>query len=168
MASTLGRRGGVAWSAIAGVVSAAAFLAVAELVALIVAREGSPILAVGSFVIDIVPQPLKELAISTFGAFDKIALLIGLALAVLVASAIAGMLELRLPFAGVAAMGVAGALSLAAIVTRAGATPLSAVPPLVGAVAGGVLIFVLVRRVRAWHRRRAMPPRIPTVAPSSA
>ena len=56
-----------AWAAIAGVVSAAVFLAVAEVFALIVARDGSPILAVGSFVIDIVPQPFKEFAIATFG-----------------------------------------------------------------------------------------------------
>ena len=67
--------------------SAAVFLAAAELVALLVARESSPILAVGSFVIDIVPQPFKEFAIATFGEYDKIALLVGLALAVLVASA---------------------------------------------------------------------------------
>ena len=65
--------------ALSGVVSAAVFLAVAELVALLVAREGSPILAVGSFVIDIVPQPFKEFAIATFGEYDKIALLVGLA-----------------------------------------------------------------------------------------
>ena len=45
------------WAALAGVVSAGVFLAVAELFALFVARDGSPILAVGSFVIDIVPQP---------------------------------------------------------------------------------------------------------------
>ena len=55
------------WAAVAGIVSAAAFLAVAELVALLVARDGSPVLAVGSFVIDIVPQPFKEFAIATFG-----------------------------------------------------------------------------------------------------
>jgi hypothetical protein len=41
-------------------------------------RGGSPILAVGGFVIDIVPQPFKEFAIATFGAYDKIALLVGL------------------------------------------------------------------------------------------
>ncbi|MET0782918.1 MAG: oxidoreductase, partial [Leifsonia flava] len=61
-----------AWSALAGLVSAAAFLASAELVALIFAREGSPILAVGSFVIDIVPRWAKEFAIETFGANDKL------------------------------------------------------------------------------------------------
>ena len=50
---------------------------VAELAALLVAREGSPILAVGSFVIDIVPQPFEEFAIATFGEYDKVALLLG-------------------------------------------------------------------------------------------
>jgi DMSO/TMAO reductase YedYZ molybdopterin-dependent catalytic subunit len=39
-------------------------------------------------VIDIVPQPFKEFAIATFGANDKIALLAGLGLAVVIASAI--------------------------------------------------------------------------------
>ena len=71
------RLGFLAWSALAGVVGAAAFLAAAELFALLVARDGSPILAVGGFVIDIVPQPFKEFAIATFGEYDKIALLVG-------------------------------------------------------------------------------------------
>ena len=110
------------WAAVSGVVSAAVFLAAAELVALLVAREGSPILAVGSFVIDIVPQPFKEFAIATFGEYDKIALLVGLGLAVLVASAIAGILQFLKPPLGVIALVVAGGLSVAAIVTRAGAT----------------------------------------------
>ena len=70
------------WSTVAGIVSAAVFLAVAELLALLFARGGQPVLAVGSFVIDIVPQPFKEFAIATFGEYDKIALLVGLGLAV--------------------------------------------------------------------------------------
>ena len=79
MANRMRRRtlGFWALAALAGVVSAAVFLAAAELVALLVARESSPILAVGSFVIDIVPQPFKEFAIATFGEYDKIALLVG-------------------------------------------------------------------------------------------
>lgn len=71
----------LAWAALAGIVGAAVFLAVAELFALLLARDGSPILAVGGFVIDIVPQPFKEFAIATFGEYDKIALLAGLGLA---------------------------------------------------------------------------------------
>ena len=139
------------WAALAGIVSAGAFLAAAELTALLVARDGSPILAVGAFVIDIVPQPFKEFAIATFGEYDKIALLVGLALAVAVAAAIAGVLQLVRPPLGVVALGVAGALSVAAIATRAGATPLSSVPPVVGAVVGAAVLWLLARRLRAWR-----------------
>jgi len=138
------------WAAVSGVVSAAVFLAAAELMALLVAREGSPILAVGSFVIDIVPQPFKEFAIATFGEYDKIALLVGLALAVLIASAIAGVLEYVRPPLGVIALGVAGALSVAAILTRAGAGPLAAIPPIFGALAGGTLLWFLSAQLRRW------------------
>src|SRR6478735_1167245 len=101
------------WAAVSGIVSAAVFLAAAELVALLLAREGSPILAVGSFVIDIVPQPFKEFAIATFGEYDKIALLAGLGLAVVIASAVAGILQLVRAPLGVIALGIAGVLSTA-------------------------------------------------------
>lgn len=138
------------WAAVSGVVSAAVFLAAAELAALLVAREGSPILAVGGFVIDIVPQPFKEFAIATFGEYDKIALLVGLALAVLIASAIAGLLQYLRPPLGVVALGIAGALSIAAIITRAGATPLAVIPPIVGTIAGAVLLWYLSARLRRW------------------
>ena len=146
-----------AWAALAGVISGLAFLAAAELVALLVAREASPVLAVGSFVIDIVPQPFKEFAIATFGAYDKVALLAGLGLAVVIASAIAGVLQFLKPPLGVIALSIAGALSLAAIVTRAGATPLAFLPPVVGAVVGSVLLAVLCRRLRRWERSVRMP-----------
>jgi len=139
------------WSALAGLLSAGAFLATAELVALAVARDGSPILAVGAFVIDIVPQPFKEFAIATFGENDKPALLIGLAVAVVVAAAISGVLQFLRPPLGVVALGIAGVLSGAAIVTRAGATPFAFVPPLVGTVVGAVVLIFLVRRVRGWR-----------------
>ena len=138
-------------AALAGVISGAVFIATAELVALIVAREASPILAVGSFVVDVVPQPLKELAISTFGAYDKIALLAGLGLAVLIASAIAGVLELLRPPLGIVALGIAGVLSVAAIVTRPTATPLGFLPPVIATVAAGVVLGMLCRRLRNWR-----------------
>ncbi|WP_157415509.1 molybdopterin-dependent oxidoreductase [Agromyces allii] len=138
-------------AALSGVVSAGVFLAAAELVALVVARDGSPILAVGSFVIDIVPQWAKEFAIEVFGEYDKIALLGGLGLAVLVASAIAGVLQFVKPPLGAIALGLAGALSLAAVVTRTGATAFAWLPPLVGSAAGIVVLVLLARRLRAWH-----------------
>ncbi|RKE64579.1 molybdopterin-dependent oxidoreductase [Microbacterium sp. AG238] len=138
------------WSALAGIVSAAAFLAVAELVALLVARESSPILAVGAFVIDIVPQPLKEFAIATFGSADKIVLLGSLALAVVVAAAIAGILQFFARPFGVIVIALAGVISTAAIVTRTGASPLAFVPPVIGTLAGVIILVFLITRLRRW------------------
>lgn len=161
------------WAAVSGVVSAGVFLAAAELVALLVAREGSPILAVGSFVIDIVPQPFKEFAIATFGEYDKIALLVGLALAVLVASAVAGLLQYLRPPLGVIALVIAGGVSVAAIVTRAGATPLASIPPIVGTIAGSFVLWFLAARLRGWSAagealEPASPVETPTVHPKGA
>ncbi len=167
----------IVWAALAGLVSGAVFLAVAELFALLVARSASPILAVGGFVIDIVPQPFKEFAISTFGEYDKIALLAGLGLAVVIASAIAGILQLVCPPLGVIALGIAGVLSTAAIVTRAAVTPLAFVPPVLGTVAGAVVLVLLIRRLLRWRAsattssvaaesRRAEPATPPITKPS--
>ncbi|KJQ54231.1 molybdopterin-dependent oxidoreductase [Microbacterium sp. SA39] len=141
----------IAWAALAGIIGGAVFLATAELFALLFARSASPILAVGGFVIDIVPQPFKEFAIATFGEYDKIALLAGLGLAVVIASAIAGILQLVRPPLGIVALVVAGVLSTAAIVTRAGAVPLAFLPPVLGTIAGSFILLLLVRRLRAWR-----------------
>jgi DMSO/TMAO reductase YedYZ molybdopterin-dependent catalytic subunit len=137
-------------AALVGVVSAAAVLAVAEVVALFVARGGSPVLAVGSFVVDIVPRWAKEFAIETFGGNDKLFLLASVGVAVVVAAAVAGVLELIRPPVGVVVLALAGALSVAAIVTRADAAPLASVPTIVGTVVGIVLLRLLMDRLRRW------------------
>jgi DMSO/TMAO reductase YedYZ molybdopterin-dependent catalytic subunit len=141
------------WSlaALAGVISAGVFLAAAELAAFLVARDGSPLLAVGAFVIDIVPQWAKEFAIEVFGANDKIALLGGLGLAVLVAAGVSGVLQFVRPPLGAVVLGLAGGLSLAAVLTRTGATAFAWLPPLVGTAVGILVLHLLVRRLRAWH-----------------
>ncbi|GAA2172770.1 molybdopterin-dependent oxidoreductase [Agrococcus versicolor] len=141
----------LAWAALSGIVSGAVFLALAELVALLAARSASPILAVGSFVIDIVPQPFKEFAIATFGENDKVALLAGLGLAVVIASALAGILQLVRPPLGLVILGIAGALATAATLTRTGAEPLGFLPPVLGAVVACLVLVLLVRRLRAWR-----------------
>ena len=141
----------IAWAALAGLIGGGVFLATAELFALLFARAASPILAVGGFVIDIVPQPFKEFAIATFGENDKIALLAGLGLAVVIASAIAGILQLVRPPLGVIALVIAGVLSTAAIVTRAGVTALAFLPPVLGTIVGSLLLLLIVRRLRAWR-----------------
>lgn len=104
--TTVRRPRGWFWASLAGLVSAAALLAVAELFAVLVARSASPVLAVGSFIVDIVPRPLKELAITVFGESDKIALLAGVGLGAAVAAAVAGVLEYRFRPVGAILLGV--------------------------------------------------------------
>jgi DMSO/TMAO reductase YedYZ molybdopterin-dependent catalytic subunit len=137
-------------AAVVGVVSAAALLAVAEVAALLVGRGGSPVLAVGSFVVDIVPRWAKEFAIETFGGNDKLFLLASIGVAVIVAAAVAGVLEFIRPPLGIVVLALAGALSIAAIVTRAGATPLASLPTIVGTLVGIVLLRLMMGRLRRW------------------
>ena len=65
-----------------GLVSAAVTLATAELVAVFTGAGGSPLVAVGGFVIDIVPPGVKDTVIALFGTGDKLVLLVSLGIAV--------------------------------------------------------------------------------------
>lgn len=150
------------WSAVSGVIATAAFLAVAEVLVPLTSPGGGPLVAVGGFVIDVVPRPLKELAISTFGEYDKIALLVGLGIAVLAAAALAGILQyLRRPL-GVVLLAIAGLLSLLAAVTRAGSAALGWIPSAAGTLVGSLVLILLIARLRAWIAAAAEPvTRIP-------
>jgi len=140
-----------AWAAVAGAVAGAVFLGVAELAALLVARDASPVIAVGSFVVDVVPRWAKELAIQLFGSNDKLFLLSTVGVAALVAAVVAGLLELWRRWLGVALFAVAGIAAVAATVTRAGATPFAFLPPALGAAAGALVLSLAIARMRRWR-----------------
>lgn len=152
--STKKRFGTIVWAALAGAVSGGVFLGAAELVALLTAREASPIVAVGSFVIDIVPRWAKEFAIEVFGSNDKLFLLASLGVAVFLAAALAGVLELWRRGVGVALFVIAGVAAVTATVTRAAASPLGFLPATVGAVLGALTLWLLVGRLRTWRAAR--------------
>jgi len=139
------------FAALVGVVSAGALLAVAELLALIVSRSGSPILAVGSFIIDIFPPWAKDLVIALFGTNDKLVLLLSLAGAVVIAASIAGLIQFAKPPIGIVLLVAAGLAASAALVTRAGATIVDALPTVVGSAVAAVLFHLLIVRLRAWR-----------------
>lgn len=96
--------------------------------------QPSPFAAVGEAVIDLTPAWLKDLAISSFGTNDKRALLVGTAVLLAGLCALIGLLrESRarlIAFAGL------GAVGLAAVLSRPGATAADAVPTLVGTLIG--------------------------------
>jgi len=144
--------------ALAGLIAAGVALGVAELVAaLIGAVRASPVVAVGGSVIDATPRWLKEWAIRSFGTNDK-AVLIGSVLAVLVMLALlTGMSAVRnrrVGLAGVAALGVVGAL---AAVTRPGSSLVHVAPSLVGGAAGAAALLLLLRPLRAGVKPGASP-----------
>lgn len=139
------------WAAVVGAVSGGIFLASAEVVAMIAARDAGPIVAVGSFVIDVVPRWAKELAIQLFGVNDKLFLLSSLVAVAFFGAAVASLLELWRRWLGVALFAVAGLASLVATVTRANASPLGFLPPAVGTVLGALTLRLLIAALRRWR-----------------
>ena len=132
-------------AAIAGVASAGLGLGVAEVVAGLSRTLRSPVIAVGDRVVDLVPGALKDVAIQLFGTNDKIALLVGIAVTLVIYAALVGIVALRKRLAiglvGVAVFALVG--SLAALNDRSGAPWWSVLPTLIGAgvVAGALVVF---------------------------
>ena len=103
--------------ALVGVLAATAGMAVGHLVAGLVLPEASPVLAVGSRVIDDTPESLKQWAIRRFGNDDKAVLIGSVVVVTLLLAVVAGVLSRRRPVIGLAFVGVLGTVVLAAAVT---------------------------------------------------
>ncbi len=135
------------WGALAGLVSAAAALGVAEAVAATSRTFQSPVLDVGDRVVDTVPNSVKELAIRWFGTNDKVALLAGIGAILAVYAAAVGALafgrRLMIALGGIAVFGLIGAW--ASQTTRREAPFSAVVPSLIGA-AVGVAVLAGLRR----------------------
>ncbi|MFD8643174.1 molybdopterin-dependent oxidoreductase [Streptomyces zaomyceticus] len=136
-----------ALGASAGLLAAFTALAVAELVAGLVRPAAGPVTVVGGAVIDRTPAAVKDFAIRTFGENDKTVLQLGiLALLALIAVAL-GVLALshrRTGAAGVLLFGIVGA---AAALSRPDSVGIGdALPSVVGALAGALVLYVLASR----------------------
>ncbi len=131
----------------AGVVAAGVAVGVGHLIAALTDPVTSPMIAVGSALIDAAPTPAKEFAVRTLGTNDKPVLLATVALVLLVFAAVLGLLAWRHPriaYAGIALLGVAGVI---AALTRGGV--LDTIPSVVAGVAGVLALrFLLTRRSR--------------------
>lgn len=157
-------RPGVGAAAIGGLVSIGAGLALAELLAVLgglVSLTGpaaSPLTSLGQSFIALTPEWLKQFAISTFGQNDKVALTVGMGIAVAVVAALVGVIaRTRLVVAlvvAVALLVVAGV----AVLSRTGSAPVDLAPLVIGGAAGLWLLTALFRG----------RPEEPTDAPSAA
>lgn len=135
--------------AVMGIVAAIFGIGLAQLLAAFVGA--SPVEAVGRFTVDHVPDQVKNFAIRQFGSHDKLVLIIGVLVVLLVVAALAGLLYRRRPVAGaslIVLLGVLGALSAA---FNSGAGPLDPVPSVSAAILGAAGLSLLSR----WYRARA-------------
>jgi DMSO/TMAO reductase YedYZ molybdopterin-dependent catalytic subunit len=140
-------------AAVAGVAAAALALGAGELVAAVLNASASPILSVGSFVIDLTPGFLKSAVIAAFGTGDKPFLIVVLLVVVLALGAAAGLLQARRPPLGAVGVVVVGIVAVTAAVTRTGASPLDATPSLVATGVGVIALTRLTRRSGSSGRR---------------
>ncbi|MFE9653725.1 molybdopterin-dependent oxidoreductase [Micromonospora sp. NPDC006431] len=131
-------------AALAGVTAAAVAIGSAEPVAVLTGPRSAPLIAVGGLVVDLVPEPLKQVAIALFGRYDKIALLVGTAVLLAAFAALLGVLAARRLWAGAAGIAGFAALGVAAALTRAGADAADALPSLVGGGLGALTLWAFV------------------------
>jgi DMSO/TMAO reductase YedYZ molybdopterin-dependent catalytic subunit len=133
--------------ALYGAAATAVGLAVGDLVATVVAPAASPVLTVGSALIDLAPRAVKTTVIDWFGAADKPILVTLVVLGALGLGAIAGAISRDRPAVGVAVLGGLTALVVALIATE----PTLGTYGFLPAIATGGLAIVVLLLLRRWR-----------------
>ncbi|MBO7939248.1 sulfite oxidase [Streptomyces antibioticus] len=146
----------LALGALSGVLAGCTALAVAEPVAAAVRPQSSPVIAVGGASIDATPAAVKDWAIRHFGTNDKLVLQLGILVVLAVLALVLGALAVRFRRIGAAGVLLFGAVGASAAVSRPDSSSLTdALPSVVGAVAGALLLYVLVGRLTEVRRPAA-------------
>lgn len=133
--------------ALSGILAAVAGIAAGHLTAGFLDPASSPVLAIGSTVIDLTPTPVKEWAIAHFGTNDKLILQGSVLVVTLALSALAGLLARRRLAFGIGFIVLLTGLAGAAALSRPTAGVREAVPALAAMAVGVAVLVLLVRRV---------------------
>jgi DMSO/TMAO reductase YedYZ molybdopterin-dependent catalytic subunit len=131
--------------ALVGLLAAAVAMGAAQFASGLGIPQSSPVLAVGQAAIDLTPPPVKDFAISAFGADDKTVLLGGILVVIALYAAVVGMLAVRRLAFGMWGLAIFACIGLAAALTRPTATAEYVVPTLAGAAAGAFALAWLAR-----------------------
>ena len=129
--------------ALAGIGAALAAVGVGHAIAGLLDPVTSPILAVGSVLIDAAPTPAKEFAVRTFGNYDKPILIGSVGLALMIFAAGLGLIawrHRRVAIIGISLLGVAG---MAAALYRG--SPVDTIPSLVAGAVGVLALSIMSR-----------------------
>ena len=122
--------------ALFGLIATLVGMAVGHITASLLNPDSSPVLAVGSAIIELTPQPIASEAIERFGSADK-PILIGTVFAgVLVLAAVAGLLTRRKFAIGATMIVALVAAAAAAVVTRPAFEAVDVIPSILTALTG--------------------------------
>lgn len=153
----------VAQAALAGLLAGALTIGVAELGAAMFIRLGvgggtaSPVVSVGEAFVDNTPGWLKDFAVRTFGADDKVVLLASIGAVLLVLAVLAGLVARRQLAPGLGIVVVLATVAAVAVATRPSASLVDVLPTVLGAVLGLVALQRLVTQptgaAQGWSRR---------------
>src|SRR3954465_13441002 len=129
-----------------GVLATLVGVAAGHLLASLLNPSSSPVLAVGSQVIDLTPTPLKEWAIRHFGSNDKRVLVGSVLAGTLLLSAVAGLLARHRFRYGAGLLVLLVAVAAFTALDRPAAELTDVVPSIVAAVVGTGALWLLVRQ----------------------
>jgi DMSO/TMAO reductase YedYZ molybdopterin-dependent catalytic subunit len=129
-----------------GLLSIAAGLATGHLVGALISPSASPLLAVGATAIDLTPTWLKDFAVRTFGTYDKVVLLSGMAVVIALIGVVGGLISRRSRTPGLVLIGVLGLIAVVAVLSRPTAGTYDGLAPLVALITSAGT-FVGLRRV---------------------
>ena len=146
--------------ALFGLIATLVGMAVGHFTAALLNPDSSPVLAVGSAIIELTPQPIASWAIDQFGSADKPILIGSVFAGVLVLAAAAGLLARRRFELGAATLVALVAVAAVAVLTRPAVELLDVIPPVITAIAGVAALW--------WMHRTAMGLPLNPRAKSSA
>ncbi|MGA8044851.1 MAG: molybdopterin-dependent oxidoreductase [Dermatophilaceae bacterium] len=133
-------RASTARYALAGLLSAAGAMAAGHAVAGLVEPSASPVLAVGTAVIDATPTAVKTWAVDAFGTADKPILIAGVAVVTALLAATAGILSRRHPWVGAGIVIGLGVLSTLAAHLTVGQSQMAILPGVIATIVGLALL----------------------------
>ena len=145
----------------AGILAALAGTAAGHLVAALLVPASSPVLAVGTTVINLTPTPVKVWAVRELGSADKPVLIGSVLLGTLLLAGVAGILASRRFAVGATLLVVLVAAAGASALVQPAAGVLDAVPAVITALVGLATLAYLLRGVSrgAGSRDQVMPSR---------
>lgn len=133
-------------AALVGLLSMVTGLAVGHLVGGLISPTASPFFAVGATAIDLTPLQLKDFAVRTFGSYDKVALLSGMAGVIGSVGVLAGLLSRRSRTPGLVLLVLLGVVASVAVLTRPTAGALDVLAPLAALIIS-IATFVALHRL---------------------